>query len=52
MLKIVTAPNPILSGSSKKISKIDKNILKLIKEMEETLSAAKDPEGVGLAAPQ
>lgn len=61
MLKIVTAPNPILSQfakpctvryGAKQIFKIDKNILKLIKDMGEALLAAKDPEGVGLAAPQ
>lgn len=32
--------------------KIDGRILLLIREMEEALMAAKDPEGVGLAAPQ
>ena len=52
MLKIVTAPNPILSGNSKPVKKIDKFILNLIRGMGKTLLAAKDPEGVGLAAPQ
>ena len=52
MLTIVTAPNPILSQSAKQIPKIDKNVLKLIEEMKQALLAAKDPEGVGLAAPQ
>lgn len=52
MLKIVTAPNSILSQPAKQISKIDKNILKLINEMKQALLSAKDPEGVGLAAPQ
>ncbi len=61
MLKIITAPNPVLSQSAKpvtvrylvkQIAKINLNILKLVEEMEETLLTAKDPEGVGLAAPQ
>lgn len=61
MLKIVNAPNPVLSQSAKpvavwhlakRISKVDKSVLKLIKDMEQTLLSAKDPVGVGLAAPQ
>lgn len=52
MLKIVTVPNPILTNKTKAVKKIDQKIKKLIKEMEETLVAQKDPEGVGLAAPQ
>lgn len=52
MVNIITAPNPILSQSAKQISKVDSNTLKLIEEMKKTLLAAKDPQGVGLAAPQ
>lgn len=59
MLTIITAPNPILSEIAKpiilpetKIAKIDKPILKLIDEMKQALTGARDPEGVGLAAPQ
>jgi len=61
VLKIVTAPQSILAQSAKpvavrylakQISKIDKTVLELVGEMEKTLLAAKDPEGVGLAAPQ
>ena len=52
MLKIVSAPNPVLSQSAKQIYKVDKNILKLIEEMEKALLSAHDPVGVGLAAPQ
>lgn len=52
VLKIVAAPNSVLSQPAKKVSKIDKNILRLIEEMKKSLLAAKDPEGVGLAAPQ
>lgn len=49
MIKIVTAPSEILSQKARSVKKIDK---KLIGEMKETLLSAKDPEGVGLAAPQ
>lgn len=52
MLKITKAPNIVLSQQAKPINKIDKTIHHLIKNMEETLMAAHDPEGVGLAAPQ
>ncbi len=52
MVKIVTAPNPALSQKAKEIPTVDKSIDVLIKEMETALSLAKDPIGVGLAAPQ
>ena len=61
MLDIIHAPNAVLSQSAKpvtvrypakQISKVDNNILKLLKEMGATLLSAKDPIGVGLAAPQ
>lgn len=52
MLKIITAPNSILSQTAKPVTKIDKSIPKLIEEMKQALLEAKDPEGVGLAAPQ
>jgi peptide deformylase len=52
MLEILQAPNTILSTPSKSVLKIDKAILRLISEMEEALESAKDPIGVGLAAPQ
>ena len=52
MLNIITAPNPILAQSAKKISKVDNGLLKLIEQMKQTLLSAKDPVGVGLAAPQ
>ena len=52
MLDIVKAPNPVLSAKAKKIAKVDKAVLKLISAMEESLLAATDPVGVGLAAPQ
>ena len=50
--KIVPAKDPILRIKSKSINKFDKKIKILARDMEETLIAQKDPEGIGLAAPQ
>lgn len=52
MLKIVQAPNPVLSQKAKPINNIDKSTGRLINEMNTALIGAHDPEGVGLAAPQ
>ena len=52
MLKIVISPNPILAQKTKQVAKIGKATLALIEEMKLSLLSAKDPEGVGLAAPQ
>lgn len=51
-LEIVDAQNPILRAKAKPVSKIDKRVKRLIAEMKALLVAQKDPEGVGLAAPQ
>lgn len=51
-MKIVFAPNKILSSPAKPVVKIDSSVLKTIDEMKKALNSAKDPEGVGLAAPQ
>lgn len=51
-MKIVQSPNPVLAQIAKPVEKVDKAIKNLLKEMEETLYAQVDPEGVGLAAPQ
>jgi peptide deformylase len=50
--KIVRADNPILRRKSKPVKKIDKKILEIISDLKDTLLSQKDPEGVGLAAPQ
>jgi peptide deformylase len=52
MLKILTVPNAILLQKSVEVVVIDKKIKDLVKEMKISLSAQKDPEGVGLAAVQ
>lgn len=50
--KIVQSGNPTLRRLSKPVEKIDKKVQKLIQDLKDTLSVQKDPEGVGLAAPQ
>lgn len=52
MLKIVSAPNNILQTTCSKVGVIDAKIIKILKDMEETLENQKDPPGVGLAANQ
>ncbi len=51
-MKIVQAPESVLSQTAKPVEKVDKYIKNLLKDMEVTLGDARDPEGVGLAAPQ
>ncbi len=52
MTKIVFAPNEVLSAPAKPVEKINSQVLKTIEQMKIALNSAKDPEGVGLAAPQ
>lgn len=52
MLKILTAPNPILHKVAKPVKKVNQELINLIEQMKETLLATKDPIGVGLAAQQ
>ena len=48
-LKILTAGDPVLRQTAAEVTKIDKKLLKLLKDMADTMYAA---EGVGLAAPK
>lgn len=50
--KIIQSGNKKLRQISKPVDKIDKKIEKLIQDLRDTLVVQKDPEGVGLAAPQ
>lgn len=56
MLAIVKAPQQVLAEKAKfipiKPGTLDKPTLLLIEEMKQTLAHTRDPEGVGLAAPQ
>jgi len=49
---ILQSGDPLLRIKSKDVEKVDKKILDLIKDMKDTLEVQKDPEGIGLAAPQ
>lgn len=52
MLKILTVPHSVLNTPTTPVERVDGKIRKLVTDMEETLMAQTDPEGVGLAAPQ
>lgn len=51
-MKIINAPDPILSKKAKPVKKIDQKIKKLAAAMIKILEKQQDPPGVGLAAPQ
>jgi peptide deformylase len=50
--KILLSSDPVLRQKSKAVITVDKKIGKLIQDLKDTLSVQKEPEGVGLAAPQ
>jgi peptide deformylase len=52
MYKIVTTPHNVLTDGTKPVTEFDKNLKKIIADMDVTLAHTKDPVGVGLAAPQ
>ncbi len=52
VLPVVKIPNKVLTTQTKSVKSVDAKIKKLIADMEETLAAQTDPEGVGLAATQ
>jgi peptide deformylase len=52
MYTIVVTPNPILIKKTQKVTKFDKKLNDILRQMEETLKSTTDPVGVGLAAPQ
>ncbi len=51
-MKIITVPNPHLRQTAQPIQKVDKKIKQFLSELEQTLVNKKNPQGVGLAAPQ
>jgi peptide deformylase len=51
-LALVTTPNPVLSQPTKPVAKIDARTKQIVKEMRRVLNSCRNPEGVGLAAPQ
>jgi peptide deformylase len=50
--KIVQSGTPSLRAKSKAVGSVDKKVKELIRDLKDTLAVQKDPEGVGLAAPQ
>ena len=52
MLTILQVPDKKLREKSKAVKKLDGKTISLISSMEKLLKGQKDPEGVGLAAPQ
>jgi len=50
--KILRSGDPKLREISKEVGEIDSKILGIVKDLKDTLEIQKDPEGVGLAAPQ
>jgi len=51
-MKIITVPNPILTRKSKIITRFDSKLKNFCQNLTKTLSNAKNPSGIGLAAPQ
>jgi peptide deformylase len=52
VIKLVSAPNPVLSEIAKPVIGVDSSVTGLISQMKKILLATTDPKGVGLAAPQ
>ena len=50
--EILNTKNQVPRNISKPVVRVDKKIKGLISDLKETLLVQKDPEGVGLAAPQ
>lgn len=50
--KVVQSGNPVLRQIAKSVPKVDKKTLEVVKDLKDTLKTQKEPEGVGLAAPQ
>lgn len=51
-MQVIKAPSRILRAKTKPVKKITPDDLKTIREMVKLTQSFKDPEGVGLAAPQ
>lgn len=52
MAKIVLVPNEVLYKKADPVKTFDKKLSDLLSQMEKTLVSARNPSGVGLAAPQ
>ncbi len=52
MSHVITVPAEVLRQPTQPVEAIDSRVLQVLKDMEDALLRAKDPQGVGLAAPQ
>lgn len=52
MSNVVTVPSEVLRSPCKAITSLDTRVIKVIEDMYKTLKKTKNPQGVGLAAPQ
>jgi peptide deformylase len=50
--KVLQSKDPVLRKTAKAVIKVDKKVLGVIRDLKDTLMVQKEPEGVGLAAPQ
>lgn len=51
-MKIITVPHPKLKQKSSPVTQVDKKLIQFVHDLEQTLIHKKNPEGVGLSAPQ
>lgn len=52
MKTIILTPSPVLTKPAQEVTRFDDQLEQILLEMKEALLSAKDPKGVGLAAPQ
>ena len=50
--KVVLTPDPILKQKASKVTEVDAEVKQIIADLIDTLNAATNPEGSGIAAPQ
>ncbi len=51
-MQIITIPHQTLRLQAKEVKKVDRKLVKFVRNLENTLADSRHPRGVGLAAPQ
>lgn len=51
-MKIITIPHKTLRKTADPVKKVDKKLVKFVKDLQDTLGKTRNPQGVGLAATQ
>lgn len=51
-MKIITIPHPTLRTQAAPVTKVDRKLQGFLHDLEDTLARKRNPQGVGLAAPQ